>query len=55
MTTALIVLYLTVFTLSFTTALGSEVSHRSHAAMVLTVWSLVLLTGIVIADRVVDL
>lgn len=53
--TALIALYCTVFALSFTTALGSEVGHRSRAGLILTVWSLVLLTFVVVADRVWDL
>lgn len=55
MSTALIVLYCTVFLVSFTTALGSESEYRTRAATTLTVWSLVLLTGIAIADKVVDL
>jgi hypothetical protein len=53
--TPLILLFCTTYVLSFTTALGSEVDHRSRAATILTVWSMVLLTGVVVADSLVDL
>lgn len=55
MTTALIVLYCTTYVFSFIMAIGSEDSQRSRAGTTLTVWSLVLLTGVVIADKVWDL
>jgi hypothetical protein len=53
--TSLIVLLCLTFAISYLMALGSEVAHRSRAGTILAAWSLVLLTGVVVADRLVDL
>jgi hypothetical protein len=53
--TPLILLYCVTYAFAFTIALGSEDGYRSRAGTILAVWALILLTGVVIADRLVDL
>lgn len=51
--TALIILLAGTFFMSIIVALGSESAARNRAGTILTVWSLVLLTGLVVVSKTV--